>query len=97
MSCGTFGIFEAIRGSSYSQIRSSPLLGALYIQRPLVKPVSQTSVENLPVHSPEVKHCEFQAAYDEAWYEVDLFSHMSMYIKGLSQSSLVSVTTKYSL
>lgn len=93
MSRGT-RTFEGIRGSSYIQIGSSLLLGALYIQRPLhVKPVSQTSVENLPVHSPEDKLCEFQAAYDEAWYRADPFSHMSMDIKGLSQPSLVSVTT----
>lgn len=65
MSRGT-GIFEAVRGSSYNRTRSSLLLGALYIQRPHVKPVSQTAVENLLPHSPEVKHCEFQAAYDEA-------------------------------
>lgn len=94
MSCGT-GILEAIRGSSYNQTRSSLLLGALYIQRPYIKPVSQTSVENLLLHSPEVKHCEFQADYDKAWYEVDPFSHVSMYVKGRSQPSLVSVTTKY--
>lgn len=95
MSCGT-GIFEAIRGSSCIQIHGS-LLGALYIQRPHVKPVSQTSVVILPVHPPEVKHCEFKAACDEAWYKVDPLSHMSMYIKGLSQPSLVSLTPKYCL
>lgn len=65
MSRGT-EIFEAIRGSSYNRTRSSFFLGALYIQRPHVKLVSQTSVENLLPHSPEVKHCEFQAACDEA-------------------------------